>query len=128
MAQRSSGIFPREGFNLDNSFEVTTVSADAPVSLNSIRTLRLIIVGLVETAPTGDYTNATLTYQIGGDVFAVDPAQVDLNGVYIAHHRGYGRATNAVQYTITASTGTTGTPGDITLGGMFIELVDGPAR
>ena len=128
MAARSEGIFPREGFNLDNSFAVYATPTEAPVSLNTIRTLRVIIVGLTETAPTGDYTAATLTYQIGGDVFAVDPAQVDPNGVYIAHHRGYGRATNVIQYTVTASTGTTGTPGDVTFDGMFIELCDGVAR
>ena len=90
---------------------------------------RRVRIVLRETgASTGDYTAATLTYQIGGDVFAVDPAKVDPNGVYIAHHRGYGRATNVVQYTVTASTGTAGTPGDVTLDGMFIELCDGPAR
>ena len=128
MAARSEGIFPREGFNLDNSFEITTSAEQAPVSLSTIRTLRVICVGYQFTAPTGDYTTPVLTYQIGGDVFAITEADLDPNGVFIAHHRGYGRATNVIQYSISASTGTTGTPGAIAIDGMFIELCDGPAR
>lgn len=128
MAARSEGIFPREGFNLDNSFAVYATPTEAPVSLNTIRTLRVICVGYQFTAPTGDHTTPVLTYQIGGDVYAITEADLDANGVFIAHHRGYGRASNTIQHNISASTGTTGTPGSITIDGMFIELCDGPAR
>lgn len=128
MAARSEGIFPREGFNLDNAFEVTETPVAPPVSLTHCRTIRIVIVGLVETAPTGDYTAASLSYTIGEEIYGVDLAKVDPNGVYIEHRRGHGIAAGDVSYSVSTSTGTTGTPGDITVGGMFIELVDGVAR
>ena len=36
MAQRSTGVFPREKFDLDASMVVTTVAADLPIDVTTI--------------------------------------------------------------------------------------------
>ena len=128
MAARSEGIFPREGFNLDNAFEVLSTAEPSPVSFTSIRTLRLIVVGLDVTAPTGGGTEASLTVTIGTTNHQVDFSKVDPNGVYIEHIRGFQRSPNATQYILTQGFPNSGTGGTASLDGVFIELVDGPAR
>ena len=42
MAARSTGMFPREGFNLDAECEITTSSAPAAVTLAHAKTIRVI--------------------------------------------------------------------------------------
>lgn len=133
MAARSTGIFPREGFNLDKAFEVTESVVDAPVNLSNIRTYRVIVVGIQETPAVGDGDVATFNYDLGGKSqgnFTADElvAAADANGVYIAHHRGFGSTDNQVFYTITPGADNTGTGQQLAIGGMFVELVDGPAR
>lgn len=128
MAARSEGIFPREGFNLDNAFEVTTDAQLSPVSFASIRTLRLIVVGLDVTEPTGGGTEASLTVTIGSRNYEIDFSKVDPNGVYIEHIRGFHQSPNATQYTLTQGLPNAGTAGTASLSGVFIELVDGVAR
>ena len=128
MAARSEGIFPREGFNLDNAFEVTQDAQVSPVSFSSIRTLRLIIVGLDVTEPTGDGLEANLTVIIGSKSYPIDFSKVDPNGVYIEHIRGFHRSPNATQYILTQGFPNSGTGGTASLDGVFIELVDGVAR
>ena len=111
MAARSSGIFPREGFNLDAECEVTTTPTAAAVTLAHAKTIRLIVIGL----SGGD---ATIT--VGGQVVEVAEAtDLDLNGVGIAHIRGaICDADNNVSYALSAGS----------VGGVFYELVDGPRR
>ena len=46
MAARSSGLFPREGFNLDAECEITTSSASAAVTLTNAKTIRVIGIGV----------------------------------------------------------------------------------
>ena len=129
MAARSEGIFPREGFNLDNTFEITSDAQLSPVSFASIRTLRMIVVGLDVTEPTGGGTEASLTVTIGTKNHEVDFSKVDPNGVYIEHIRGFHQgANNATQYTLTQGLPNAGTAGTASLSGVFIELVDGVAR
>lgn len=132
MARRSSGLFPREGFNLDNAFAVTAVTTPAPVTIANVRTYRVVIVGVNVTAAVGDGGAATFGYDIGGKIYAFTAddlaAATDANGVYVAHHRGFGATTNTVDYTITPGADNTGTGQQLAIGGMFIELVDGPAR
>ena len=132
MAARSTGIFPREGFNLDNAFEVTEVTAQAPVTLSNVRTYRVIIVGAQVTPAVGDGGPALFGYDIGGRIYAETADQLmselDENGVYIAHHRGYGSPSNDVDYTVTQGADNTGTGQQLAIGGVYVELVDGPAR
>jgi len=111
MAARSSGLFPREGFNLDAECEVTTSPTAAAVTLAHAKTIRLIVIGL----SGGD---ATIT--VGGQTVEVAAAtDLDPNGVGIAHIRGaLCDADNNISYSLSAGT----------VGGVFYELVDGPKR
>jgi hypothetical protein len=111
MAARSTGLFPREGFNLDAECEVTTSPTAAKVTLAHAKTIRLVVIGLVG----GD---ATIT--LGGQTVVVAEAtDLDLNGVGIAHIRGaLCDADNNISYSLSAGT----------VGGVFYELVDGPKR
>ena len=99
-----------------------------PVGFSSIRTLRLIIVGLNVTEPTGDGLEANLTVVIGSKSYAIDFSKVDANGVYIEHIRGFHRSPNATQYILTQGFPNSGTGGTASFDGVFIELVDGPAH
>jgi|DEB0MinimDraft_6_1074348.scaffolds.fasta_scaffold05752_10 hypothetical protein len=120
MAARSSGIFPREGFNLDSQLEITTSTRgfnQHGVTLASAKTIRLTAVGLTSGA-----NDATATVTIGGETVVLDQADADPNGVVIAHIRGtLCDANNDVIYVL----GGTSTP---VCGGVFFELVDGPRR
>jgi hypothetical protein len=111
MAARSTGLFPREGFNLDAELEITTTPTAAAVTLANAKTIRVIVVGL----SGGD---ATVT--IGGQAVVIAEAtDLDKNGVGIAHVRGaLCDADNNVSYALSAGT----------VGGVFYELVDGPAK
>jgi hypothetical protein len=111
MAQRSSGLYPREGFNLDAQCEIpVTTPAAAAVTLTNAKTIRVIAVNLVG----GD---ATVT--LGGEAIVLAAADADQNGVVIGHVRGaLCTADNNVVYTLSAGT----------VGGVFYELVDGPRR
>ena len=111
MAARSTGMFPREGFNLDAECEITTSPAAAAVTLANAKTVRVIVIGL----SGGD---ATVT--LGGqDVVITEAGDLDLNGVGIAHVRGaLCDANNNVSYSLSAGT----------VGGVFFELVDGAKR
>lgn len=111
MAARSTGIFPREGFNLDAELEITTSPTAAAVTLANAKTIRVIVLGL----SGGD---ATVT--IGGQAVVIAEAtDLDKNGVGIAHVRGaLCDANNNVSYALSAGT----------VGGVFYELVDGPAK
>jgi hypothetical protein len=133
MAARSTGIFPREGFNLDNSFAIFAVSTVTPVNLANVRSFRVVIVNAAEVAATGDGGAGTFSYEIGGEVFSftIDEflAKLDANGTYIAHHRGFGLTspTESV-YTITDGADNTGTGQSLTFDFIAVELVDSPAR
>lgn len=111
MAARSTGVFPREGFNLDAECEITTSPTAAAVTLANAKTVRVIVIGL----SGGD---ATVT--LGGqDVVITEAGDLDLNGVGIAHIRGtLCDANNNVSYALSAGT----------VGGVFYELVDGAKR
>ena len=133
MAARSEGIFPREGFNLDNAFQIFPVEADAPVNLGSVRSFRVVIAGLQEVAATVDGGAGTFAYEIGGKThsFAIDDllAATDANGVFVAHHRGYGLPSpTPCSYTLTPGADNGGTGQSLTFEFIGIELVDGPAR
>lgn len=125
MAARSEGIFPREGFNLDNSFKlVEGAGTPAPVNVRNARTLRVVATGV---QLTGD---AVFAIEIGGEfVYNKDAAglaaDVDANGVLILHTRGYGKPSNLCGFVLFANTGTATVAAN---GGVFVELADSPAR
>ncbi len=101
MAARSTGVFPREGFDLDENFEVTTSDVAAPVTLKFIKTIRAILIG---ADIQGD---GTVTMNLGGRDVVFSAGDVDVNGVAIAHVRGVlCDADNLVKYTAAPGTGT----------------------
>ena len=124
MAARSSGIFPREGFNLDSAFKLDDTGAtESPVNLRHCRTFRVVLVNTVLTG------GAILGIEIYGDVVAsFNAAELaaakDPNGVVTIHLRGHKLldATEVVNYAVVLGGGTFSTDG------IYIELVDGPAR
>jgi len=110
MAARSTGIFVREGFNLDEEMQIT--GATVPANLYHAKTIRIIGIGV---------TGTDLVATIGGVDVALSSADADQNGVVIAHLRGALCADEPTGSSV-ALTGTAPT------GGVFLELVDGPRR
>ena len=109
MAQRSSGIFPREGFNLDDEMKLVAGGSTLPSNLFHAKTVRVIGIGVtVDTVVT-----------IGGAEVTLAVADADPNGVVIAHIRGV-LTGDAPSGTVASFTGTAA--------GVFVELVDGPSR
>lgn len=121
MAQRSSGIFPREGFSLDDASKITATATgtDAPFILTNAKTIRVILIGAGGIDDAG--TNK-ITVTLGGQAVVFNAAELDANGVGIAHVRGVlcDQDDNDAFYTL---------GGTATLaGGCYLELVDGPRR
>jgi len=113
MAARSTGIFPREKFDLDANLVVTTSDVDPGVTFTGIRTIRCI---LVNTTITG---NATVTFNVGGKDVVFTADDLDPNGVGIAHVRGALCDTdNLVNFTPAANAGT------VSVGAAFLDMVD----
>ena len=112
MAARSTGVFPREGFNLDAQTEITSSSTAASVTLANAKTIRVIVInaGSIDDAGTNK-----VTVTLGGQDVVINAADLDLNGVGIAHIRGaLCDADNNVQYVL---------GGTATVSGVFYELV-----
>lgn len=117
MAARSTGLFPREGFNLDAECEITASAVAAKTTLANAKTIRVILIGAASIDDAG--TNK-VTVTLGGQAIDFNAADLDENGVGIAHVRGaLCDADNNVQYTL---------GGTATVGGCFYELVDSPRR
>lgn len=117
MAARSSGIFPRENFSLDAECEITASAVAAATTLAHAKTIRVIVLG---AAGIDDAGTNKITVTLGGQAIEFNAADLDLNGVGIAHVRGaLCDADNNVQYTL---------GGTATVAGCFYELVDGPRR
>ena len=112
MAARSSGIFPREGFNLDNETEITTAPTAAAVTLAHAKTIRVIAINVSGT---------DLVATIGGQEVALSDADADHNGVVIAHLRGALCADEPAGSACSIA-------GTATNDGVYLELVDGPRR
>jgi hypothetical protein len=110
MAARSTGIFVREGFNLDEEMQIT--GATVPANLYHAKTIRVVAIGA---------TGADLVATIGGVAVALDAADADLNGVVIAHIRGALCADEPTGSSVALA-------GTLPTGGVFLELVDGPRR
>ena len=111
MAARSTGIFVREGFNLDEEMLVPA-SGTVPANLYHAKTIRVIGINVVGT---------DLVATIGGQAVALSDADADLNGVVIAHVRGALCADEPTGSTCSIT-------GTATNDGVYLELVDGPRR
>jgi len=113
MAARSTGVFPREKFDLDDQLEVTTSDADLGITLKNVGTIRCILLG---STITGD---ATVTFNVGGRDVVFGANDLDVNGVGIAYVRGaLCDADDLVKYTIAAGTGSA------TVGAAYLDAVD----
>ncbi len=113
MAQRSTGVFPREKFDLDAALEVTATPTACAIPLTSIGTIRVIVLGAAGIDNAG--TNK-ITVNVGGKAIVFNAADLDANGVGIAHVRGsLCDANNNVDYDL----GGTGT-----VNSVYIDAVD----
>lgn len=108
MAQRSTGMFPREKFDLDALMEVTTSAADLPLDLTAIGTVKVVVVG----AAIGSGDSVTVT--VGGKAVVFGPDDLDPNGVGIAYLRGSLLADSEVIYALDGAT----------VEGVYIDAVD----
>ena len=113
MAARSTGVFPREKFDLDAALAVTATPAAAAISLKSIATIRVIVLGAAGVDNAG--TNK-ITVNVGGQSVVFKAQDLDINGVGIAHLRGtLCDANNNIDYDL---------GGTATLQGCYIDAVD----
>jgi hypothetical protein len=113
MAARSTGVFPREKFDLDAAFSVPLVAAAAPIALTSIGTIRVIVLG---AAGIDDAGTNKVTVNVGGKAIIFNAADLDKNGVGIAHIRGsLCDANNNIDYDL---------GGTATVTGVFLDVVD----
>lgn len=113
MAQRSTGVFPREKFDLDEAFKVTATPAAAPIPLTSIGTIRVVVLdaGGIDDAGTNK-----ITVNVGGKSVVFNASDLDKNGVGIAHIRGaLCDADNNMDYDL---------GGSATVGAVYLDVVD----
>jgi hypothetical protein len=113
MAARSTGVFPREKFDLDDAMEVTATASAAPISLKTIGTIRVVVLGAggIDNAGTNK-----ITVNVGGKSVVFNANDLDVNGVGIAHLRGtLCDANNNVDYDL---------GGTATLDACYIDAVD----
>jgi hypothetical protein len=106
-------MFPREKFDLDTALQVTTTATACALPLTSINTIRVIVLG---AAGIDDAGTNKITVTVGGQAIVFKAADLDKNGVGIAHVRGtLCDANNNISYTL----GGTGT-----VTGVFLDAVD----
>lgn len=118
MAARSTGIFPREGFDLDEATKITATATgtDAPFQLTAAKTIRIVVVGASGIDNAG--TNK-ITVTLGGQAVVFNAADLDGNGVGIAHVRGAlcDADDNDAFYTLGGTAAIAG--------GVYLDLVEG---
>jgi hypothetical protein len=113
MAQRSTGVFPREKFDLDAAMAVTATPTAAGLDLKTIKTIRVVVIGAGGIDNGG--TNK-ITVNVGGESVVFNANDLDANGVGIAHIRGsLCDANNNVDYDL---------GGTATLVACYIDAVD----
>lgn len=113
MAARSTGMFPREKFDLDANFALTTSAVTQGVTLANIKTIRVIVLGAASIDNAG--TNK-VTVDVGNQTVDFNLADLDENGTGIAHLRGaLCDGDNQAFYTL---------GGTATVSGVFLDMVD----
>ena len=108
MAQRSTGIFPREKFDLDALMEVGTVAADLPIDVTTLGTIRVVVLG-------GNLGTDDVTVTIGGKSVVFEAGDLDANGVGIAYLRGSLCADSEAVYAVS---------GTATVNSVYVDAVD----
>lgn len=125
----------REGFFLDANTKIETTTKDLGVDLGNIKTVRIIILDatVVQAAGAGTVAKIELKNTSDSDkvfytITSADLANVDDNGVYLAHVRGaLLEGIRNVKYTYTAGTAGGGTAGAITGFSVYIDAVENVA-
>jgi len=152
MAARSTGIFSREGFNLDNENIIIEWASGTPgsgapaakVALDNAKTIRVIVPFVQFTGPTGDGVAARFRIYVGGQLLEITKDNLDGyvvtqegaastpeigHGTYIAHVRGALCSDNQLfRYETAGTDGNNGAKGEVAVSDAYIELVDGPRR
>lgn len=125
----------REGFFLDANTKIETTTKNLGVDLGNIKTVRIIILDatVVQAAGAGTVAKIELKNTSDSDkvfytITSADLANVDDNGVYLAHVRGaLFEGIRNVKYTYTAGTAGGGTAGTITGFSVYIDAVENVA-
>lgn len=134
MTARATSSF-REGFFLDALAEVpisTSDPVDLGCDLGNSHTVRVVVVGATVVQAAGAGTDATITLRDTENSDAVfltitssDLANVDDNGVYIAHLRGsLLQGIRVIDYAYAAGTANGGTAGAISGFKIYIDSVE----
>ena len=129
MAARSTGMFPRENYNIDAAMQVPENSGGSVALLGDLSKAKTIRVIVVESAIIGD-AEIKVFFDTADSIaltFNALSAGNPIGGVLIGHVRGALLAgkTQDVAYQLIANGGSASLGPN---GGVFLELVDGPAR
>lgn len=122
----------REGFQLDKNTKIETTTKDMGLDLGTIKTIRVIVLDATVTQAAGAGTAARIDLRDADNANAVfytitsaDLADVDANGVYIAHVRGkLWEGIRNVNYAYTAGVAGGGTAGAITGFSVYLDSVE----
>ena len=127
--------YSREGFAPDKNCQLAATAKDLGVDLSTIKTIRVVVVDATVVQAVGAGTAATLVLQYGDSntpfytITSADLANVDENGVYLAHLRGalLPSGVRSVRVIYTAGTAGGGTAGTITGYTVYIDAVENVA-
>jgi hypothetical protein len=123
----------REAFHLDANAKIETTAKDVGLDLGTIKTIRVVVLDATVTQAANGGTNAKIELKDADNSDAVfytitsaDLADVDANGVYIAHVRGkLWEGIRNVKYTYTVGTAASGqTAGAITGFSVYLDSVE----
>lgn len=125
MAARSTGMYPREDYNIDEAMQVPQNAGGSVALLGDLSKAKTIRVIVVESAIVGD-AKIRVTFDSGDTVlveFDSLTAGNPLGGVAIAHIRGalLEGKTQDVAYQLVQNTGSAAIGPN---GGVYLELVD----
>lgn len=123
MAARSTGLFPREGFNLDAEMQVPENVGGTVALLGDVSKAKTVRVIFVDSVITGD-AEINLYIEQSGGVFRAYDVNTAGTGVIIDHFRGavLDGKTQDIAYQTVANTGS------VSVGACYLELVDGHRR
>jgi hypothetical protein len=117
---------------LDQNTKIETTAKDVGLDLGTIKTIRVIVLDATVVQAAGAGTDAKIELKDADDSDAVfytitssDLANVDANGVYLAHVRGaLWEGIRNVKYTYTAGVAGGGTAGAISGFSVYLDSVE----